>query len=60
MTDAVATMMERFGDDSPPGLHAAFHASRRELAERFGRRDSQKLYAPGDLLNRWIHLFVRQ
>jgi len=59
-TDAVATMMEKFEDDSPPGLHATFHASRRELAERFGRRDSQRLYAPADLLSRWIHLSVRQ
>lgn len=59
-TDTITEMMEKFEADSPPGLQAAFHASRRELADRFGRNESQKLYIPASLLGRWIHLYVRQ
>ncbi|KKL90445.1 hypothetical protein LCGC14_1904600 [marine sediment metagenome] len=59
-TDGVAAMMAKFEADCPAGLQAAFHAPRAELAKRFGRTDSRKLYAPGDLVSRWIHLHVRQ
>ena len=59
-TDTIGTMMERFETDIPPGLRAASHIARGDLARRFGRGDSQRLYAPGDLLDRWVHLYVRE
>ena len=58
--ESVTAMMENFQSDTPPGLHATFHASPAGLAERFGRKDSRRLYDAGDLLGRWVHLYVRQ
>jgi hypothetical protein len=56
--DSVATMMQRFESNATPGLAAMHGADRRDLARRSGRRDGRRLYAPSDLLSRWLHLHL--
>jgi hypothetical protein len=58
-SDPVDALIRVFETETPPGLHAAFNAERAELADRHGRRDSSRLYSPGDLVSRWLHLHVR-
>ncbi|KKN43939.1 hypothetical protein LCGC14_0698110 [marine sediment metagenome] len=52
-------ILDNLEADRPPGLQTAFHTPCRDLANRFGRPDCNKLYSPADILSRWIHLSVR-
>lgn len=53
-TDGVGRIMQRFEDDEAPGLHVNFHVPVSELAQTYGRKDSQYLYTREDLILRWL------
>jgi len=56
MRHRLGAILETFETDATPGLWASFHVPDAELAERFARRGSTRLYSPADLKARWVHL----
>lgn len=59
-TDGVAAVLDTYERDRTPGLQAMFHTSTRELAARYGRPYSRRLYDTGaDLTWRWVVMQAR-
>lgn len=55
--DGLEIIMRRYENNDVPGLRANFTVPVSELAQRYGRRDSQQLYAEGDVVLRWLRLW---
>jgi hypothetical protein len=58
--DGVAAIVDAWEHDRTPGLQAMFGTPTCELARRFGRPRSRKLYDTGDLQWRWAALAARE
>ena len=58
-TDGVAGVLDSYEQDRTPGQQAMFHTPTSELARRFGRPHSRRLYDRGDLQWRWVSLAAR-
>jgi len=56
-SDDLDMIIDAFESDKPPGLWGRHHVADIELAQRFGRRDSKKLYCAPDLKSRWLHMY---
>jgi len=56
-TDGLDHIMHCFEHDEVPGLYANFHVPVSELAQAYGRRDSQHLYTRVDLISRWLRMW---
>jgi len=56
-TDGLDAIMRRFEHDEVPGLQLNFHVPVGELARRYGRPDSRRLYGRSDLIERWMRLW---
>lgn len=54
-TDGVDSVIKAYRDGTPPGMTANKTVSVSELAYRFGRQGSTKLYTKGDLICRFMH-----
>jgi len=57
-TDSLAAIVDALDNDRPPGLHAMFRVPVSELARRFGRPRSQRVYDPSDLKSRWVRMYL--
>jgi len=55
--ESINIIMDRFINDSVPGLHVNFKIPVAELASRYGRKDGKGLYEIEDLERRWIRLW---
>jgi hypothetical protein len=56
-TDGLDVIMRRFEHDEVPGFHVNYHVPVGELAQRYGRPDSRRLYGRSDLIERWLRLW---
>lgn len=54
-TDGVDSVIKAYRDGTPPGMTANKTVSVSELAYRFGRQGSTKLYTKDDLICRFLH-----
>ncbi len=55
--DGLDSIIEAFQKELPRALWAHFNVRVSELAERFGRRGSRRLYRLPDLKSRWVHMY---
>ncbi len=55
--DGVEAIMRCFENDEAPGLYGNFHLPVAQLAQTYGRKDSQYLYTREDLILRWLRLW---
>jgi hypothetical protein len=58
-TDSVAAIVDALENDRPAGLQGMFHVPVAELAVQYGRPYGRRLYAPSELEERWLHMWVR-
>ena len=56
-SDGLDQIMRRFQNDAIPGLHVNFHVPVSQLAETYGDRESERVYAEGDLVLRWMRMW---
>ena len=56
--DGPARCLDAFEQDRTPGLQALFHVPVSDLARRFGRPRSRRLYHPDDLKARWARMYA--
>lgn len=56
-TDGVDRIMSCFENDEAPGLHVNFHVPVSQLAQNYGRKDSQYIYTRDDLILRWLRMW---
>lgn len=54
-TDGVDAIIKANRDETTPGMRANRGIPIRELARRYGDKNSKKLYSKDDLLCRWLH-----
>ncbi len=57
-TDGLAAIVDRYENDAPLGLQPMYRVPVSELAKRFGRPRSQRLYQPDDLTARWAKMWL--
>jgi hypothetical protein len=58
--DSVTDILDTFTNDRSPGMQASFHVSQKELAKRYGRRESKRLYSGGDVITRWVKMHLSE
>ena len=58
--DGVAAVLDAYERDGTPGQQAMFQTPTCELAWRFGRPYSRRLYDTGDLQGRWVALRAKE
>jgi len=58
--DGLARCVDVLENDANPGLHGFFRVPVSELARRFGRPRSRRLYDPGDLKLRWARMWTME
>jgi hypothetical protein len=58
-TDGLAAIVDRFMSCSTPGLHAMYRVSVCDLARRYGRPDSRRIYPPDQLRLLWVTRHAR-
>lgn len=57
--DNLDSIIDKFENNKTPGLHAIYNIPVSELAERFGRQKSKRIYSPAGLKIRWIRMWCR-
>ena len=57
-TDGLAVISDRLEHCETPGLQATFNVPVSELARRFGRPRSQRVYHPSDLKMLWVRMWA--
>lgn len=55
--DGVERLMQCFENDKVPGLFANFHIPISQLAQIYGRKDSQYIYTRDGLVLRWLRMW---
>jgi hypothetical protein len=55
--EGVDKIMQCFENDEVPGLHVNFHVPVSQLAQIYGRKDSQYIYTRDDLILRWLRMW---
>jgi len=55
--EGVDRIMHCFENDKVPGLHVNFHVPVSQLAQAYGRTDSQYIYTREDLILRWLRMW---
>lgn len=55
--ESVDRIMRCFENDEAPGLYGNFHIPVSELAQTYGRQDSQYIYTREDLILRWLRMW---
>ena len=58
-TDSIGDIMQRFEADEPLGMQAHFHVPVSELAEKYGQRESRKVYTANDLKIRLVRQWAQ-
>jgi hypothetical protein len=59
-TDGLAAIIDALENDRPPGSYATFRVPVSELARRFGRPRSRRIYPPADLKSRWARMWAEE
>jgi hypothetical protein len=54
-TDGVDAIIKAYRDETTPGMRTNRELPVRELARRYGDRNSKRLYDKGDLICKWLH-----
>jgi len=57
--DSIGDIMRRFEEDKPLGMQAHFHVPVSELAEKYGQRESRKVYVADDLKSRLVRQWAQ-
>lgn len=55
--EGIDKIMDRYENDKVPGLHVNFHISVSQLAQIYGRKNSQYIYTRDDLILRWLRMW---
>lgn len=56
-TDGIDKIIHAYENDAVPGLHVNFHIPVSQLAQTYGRKESQYLYPQDDLILRWLRMW---
>ncbi len=55
--ESIDEIMDYYENDKVPGLHVNFHVPISQLAQKYGRKDSQYIYTRDDLILRWLRMW---
>jgi hypothetical protein len=55
--ESVDEIMHCYENDQAPGLHVNFHIPVSQLAQKYGRKNSQSMYTRDDLILRWLRMW---